>query len=239
MKNNTGCGNGHSVCPTPATHKVKSISMPGEFDVFSGGKEKTVVLGNVFVQSLTEADIHLPTHAREIKHIKKNVSLTQCKAIPDALNDKTVNLFIEGVVHKNIQYVESSFGVVRDFSVDIPFKAFDRIRLKKEVESDFSIKDNILQTRQLAHDKMGADRCEFGSLTFEINNEPIECKLLASAVNQWDISNNFDNWSRFKTITEKMDVILAIQLSQKQFYPSSSSSDSEDIHDKFKNFIKI
>lgn len=244
MKKNTGCGNGHNECPPlPTNDRAKSSSMPSESFVFSGGKEKTVILGDVFIQSLTEADFKLPTYAREIKHIRKNVSLTQCHAQPDIFNDKVVKLFVEGIVHKNIQYVEEGFGVVKDYSIDVPFKVYDRIKLSKDVESPFglpySIKDNVLQRRQLAEDGMGADRCESGSLTFEINNEPIHCKLLASAVNQWDIAKNFDNWGRFNKVTEKMDIALVVRLTQQQSDISSKSEPNmEDIHKKFKEITK-
>ncbi|WP_430788252.1 CsxC family protein [Virgibacillus flavescens] len=244
MKKNTRCGNGHNGCPSlPATNKAKSRSMPSEFFVFSGGEEETVILGDVFIQSLTEADFYLPTYAREIKHIKKNVSLTQCHAQPDIFEDNVVKLFVEGIVHKNIQYVEGSFGEVKDFSIDIPFQAYDRITLTSDVEAPlgfpFSVKDNVVQRRQLAEDGMGADRCQFGSLTFEFNNEPINCKLLASAVNQWDITKNFDNWGRFNKVTEKMDIVLAVRLTQKQSANAVvPETNTNDIYNKIKKITR-
>ncbi|WP_198162677.1 CsxC family protein [Halobacillus mangrovi] len=222
MRKNTGCGNGHKKCPPlPSNEVAKSRSLHTDtFGVPFGDEEKTVVLQDVFIQSLTEADFYLPTYARAIKNIEKNVFLTQCKAIPVPGFPCKVKLFVEGFVHKNIQYVEEGFGNVKDFSIDIPFKAYDLVKLEKPVKfpfgTEFSVKDNVLQYRELAKDGMGADRCEFGSLTWEINNEPIECKLLAHAVNQLDIVHNFDNWGRFNKITEKMDITLVIKLTQKQ-----------------------
>jgi hypothetical protein len=225
MKKNTGCGYGHGhdkKCPPLSSDVAKSRSLFTESEEFStpGSTEDTVVLGDVLIQSLTEADFKLPSYARAIKNIEKNVSLTQCKAIPVVGNNGFVKLFVEGVVHKNIQYVEDGYGYVKDYSIDIPFKAYDQIELATDVAEPFgfeySVKDNVLQRRELAKDGMGAKRCEFGSLTFEINNEPIKCKLLASAVNQWDIVHHFDNWGRFNKVTEKMDINLVIKLTQKQ-----------------------
>ncbi|MBN9654795.1 hypothetical protein J0K78_11010 [Halobacillus sp. GSS1] len=224
MKKNTGCGNGYGhgkKCPPLSSDVAKSKSLFTASEEFSSDDmEQTVILGDVLIQSLTEADFELPSYARAIKNIEKNVSLTQCKAIPVVGNPGYVKLFVEGVVHKNIQYVEDGYGYVKDYSIDIPFKAYDQVQLANPVDYPFgfeySIKENVLQRRELAKGGMGANRCEFGSLTFEINNEPIKCKLLASAVNQWDIVHHFDNWGRFNKVTEKMDINLVIKLTQKQ-----------------------
>ncbi|CAM4259939.1 CsxC family protein [Lederbergia lenta] len=227
MKQNTNCGSGsHKECPPQkACDQVKSNTLFSEAEQFAtpGALEETVVLGDVLIQSLTEAHIHLPSYATDIKHIRKNVSLTQCKALPVAGNPNFVKLFVEGYVHKNIQYAEDCNGYLRDYSVNVPFKVYQQVELANPLVfpfGEFSVKNNVLERRELASDGHGADRCNFGSLTFEINNEPVHCKLLASAVNQWDITNNFDNWGRFNEITEKMEVILVIKLSQKQQDPT-------------------
>ena len=224
MRKNTGCGNGYGhgkKCPPLSSDVAKSKSLFTASEEFSSDDtEETIILGDVLIQSLTEADFELPSYARAIKNIEKNVSLTQCKAIPVVGNPGYVKLFVEGVVHKNIQYVEDGYGYVKDYSIDIPFKAYDQVELANDVQYPFdfpySVKDNVLQRRELSKDGMGADRCEFGSLTFEIYNQPIKCKLLASAVNQWDIVHHFDNWGRFNKVTEKMDINLVIKLTQKQ-----------------------
>ncbi|WP_208639651.1 CsxC family protein [Halobacillus trueperi] len=224
MRKNTGCRNGYGhgkKCPPLSSDVAKSKSLFTASEEFStDDTEETIILGDVLIQSLTEADFELPSYARAIKNIEKNVSLTQCKAIPVVGNPGYVKLFVEGVVHKNIQYVEDGYGYVKDYSIDIPFKAYDQVELANDVQYPFdfpySVKDNVLQRRELAKDGMGADRCEFGSLTFEIYNQPIKCKLLASAVNQWDIVHHFDNWGRFNKVTEKMDINLVIKLTQKQ-----------------------
>ncbi|WP_197061424.1 CsxC family protein [Halobacillus sp. BBL2006] len=232
MRKNTGCGNGHKKCPPmPQNDVAKSRSLSTQSEQFAvqGAEEETVVLGDVLIQSLTEADFHLPSYATAIKNIEKNIHLTQCKAIPVPGNRNYVKLFVEGFVHKNIQYVEDGYGYVKDYSIDIPFKAYDQVQLANPVEYPFdfeySVKDNVLQYRELAKNGMEADRCEFGSLTFEINNEPIKCKLLASAVNQLDIIHNFDNWGRFNKVTEKMDINLVIKLTQKQQDPDPNLPD--------------
>ncbi|WP_313800721.1 CsxC family protein [Cytobacillus sp.] len=226
--NNGCCGQGvaqnskHEVCPPlPACQEAKSKTLFCEADQFAAADtiEETVVLADVLIQTLSEADVQLPVPARDIKQIRKNVKLTQCKALPVVGNPLLVKLFVEGFVHKNIQFVDSCSGFVRDFNVNVPFKCFQQVELANPVAfpfGEFSVKSNVLERRQLAKDGMGADRCNFGSITFEVNTEPINCKLLASAVNQWDILHNFDQWGRFNKITEKMEVILILKLTQRQ-----------------------
>ncbi|KON88350.1 hypothetical protein AF332_17095 [Sporosarcina globispora] len=250
MKNNTGhgCGcNDHKACPPmPAGHEVKSKSTGCDIDTFLiGGTEETVVLADVTVETLVEADIHLPTFATDIKNIRKNVHLTQCKATPDFSDPFRVKLFVEGFVHKNIQFVDGG-SCVRDFSVNVPFRCFDFVDLINPVAfpfgDPFSSKDSgNLEIREISKDGMSADRCNFGSITFEINNEPIKCKLLASQVDQWDILSDFDNWGRFNKITEKMNVVLFLKLSQKQQVAEPSpngSTGAEAMAAKFKKITR-
>lgn len=251
MKSNTGhgCGcNDHKACPPmPANDEVKSKSGQCRTDTFLiGGTEETIVLADVAVETLVEADIHLPSHATDIKTIRKNVHLTQCKATPDFSDPFRVKLFIEGFVHKNIQFVDGGHGCVKDFSVNVPFRCFDFVNLINPVafpfNDQFSSKNSEnFEIREIAKDGMGADRCNFGSITFEINNEPIHCKLLASQVDQWDILNHFDNWGRFDKITEKMSVNLFIKLSQKQQVQEPSpngAAGAETIVDRFNRITR-
>lgn len=191
-----------------------NTNLPSAVDV-------AVPLVDVLLQADVEANISLPTSAREIKWMRKNISLRQCKAVPSILDPTgTVKLFITGVVHKNIQYVESASGFMRDYSVDVPFSCIQSVELENELfyplGFEFSNKNSVLERRQIAKDGHGADRCETGSLTFEIYNEPITCKIMASAVNSLDIYHNFDNMGRFNQVTEKMEVLLLVKLTQKQ-----------------------
>lgn len=222
MRKNTGCGNSHKKCPPLPKNDVAENARSLFTDVNelnNNDLEITRVLQEVDIQSMTEAEFHLPTFAREIKSIRKNVRLTQCRAIPvKGSNRFKVKLFVEGFVHKNIQYTEDGYGTLKDYSIDIPFKAYHVVDLKNQyTHIDFSSKNNNnMEYRELADDGFGADRCEFGSLTTEFYNEPIQCKILQSEVIQLDIVSNFDNWGRFNKITEKMDINLRVKLTQLQ-----------------------
>jgi hypothetical protein len=259
MMKNTGCGcngNGHNDCP-PKMECDKVHSKSGECNItpfaVSGAEELTVVLADVVLQTQVEADIKLPSHARDIKSIRKNVKLTQCKVVRNSFDptNLTAKLFVEGFVHKNIQYVEDCQGWVKDYSVNVPFRCFQIVPLTLPAEypfGEFSIKNNILERRELAADGMGADDCTTGSLHFEIFTEPVQCKLLFAVVDEWDLFRNHDNWGRFDKIVEKMDVVLGIKLFQKQQEPTpiptptvgggfGTFSQPETIYDRFRNII--
>ncbi|PAE26329.1 MULTISPECIES: CsxC family protein [Bacillaceae] len=220
-----GCGSSDKCPPLPKCDTAKShthfcdVGDPQN----TGGVEQTIILGDVPIQTLTEADIYLPSYATEIKQIRKNVYLTQCKAVPvipegfPETPPTSVKLYVEGYIHKNIQYVDDCEGYVKDYSVNVPFKCYSLVNTLPEIDWEFSNKNsNSNEIRELAKNGMGADRCSFGSFTFEFLNEPIKCKLLNASVTQMDILSDFDKWGRFDKITEKAEVNLLVRLTQRQ-----------------------
>jgi hypothetical protein len=221
-----GCGKGHGhghdshKCPPLHTCDVAKSKSTG-CDVTANAPndiEQNVILADLNLSIPVEAHIKLPTFARDIKEIRKNVHLTQCKVVPTAFDPTRVTLFVEGYVHKNIQYSEFCHGYLKDYSVNVPFKCYETIDLTNPANTPFPSSKNSTarELRQLAKNKMEADRCNFGSQTFEFYNNPIDCRLQFSFVDQWDILHNFDKWGRFNKITEKMNVTLSLLLTQKQ-----------------------
>ncbi|MBT2686884.1 hypothetical protein J7I93_01675 [Bacillus sp. ISL-47] len=226
-----GCGKGHDHGKCPAMPACDTAKSHGHFceagTVLNPGEvEETIILGDVPVQALTESDICLPSYATDIKVIRKNVYLTQCRAIPaapDADDEEgtttNVKLFIEGYIHKNIQYVEDCEGYVKDYSVNVPFKCYTRVTDLAPIPVPlFSSKNSTNnEIREIAKDGMGANRCAFGSNTFEFLNEPIKCKLISWNLTEADYLSNFDKWGRFDKFVEKDDINLVLRLTQKQF----------------------
>ena len=103
-----------------------------------------------------EADIDLPTPAREIKSVRKNVTLKQCRAVPSSQSPNVVKVFITGVLHKNIQFIEECSGFVRDHSVDVVFTTIKRVKLDNPVmnpfgqqDIEFSQKTSVAEYREL------------------------------------------------------------------------------------------
>jgi hypothetical protein len=178
--------------------------------------DTAVALAEIELTANVEADIHLPTPASEIKNIRKNVSLTQCKAVPSLSGPGFVSLFITGFIHKNIQYSDGS-GFIRDYHVDVPFSCNQTVELVNPTDFAFSsVKNTVFERRERAKKGNGADRCTHSQINFEFFNEPIDCKLLAAFINEVDLLKNFQKCGRFNKITEKMEVVLFIKLLQNQ-----------------------
>jgi hypothetical protein len=247
MKKNTGCNDSHGCPPSLACDKAKTkIS---DCELFPGPitsnapitrvLDALVPLAQFELEVDVEADVYLPTAAREIKWIRKNVTLTQCKAVPSSQLRATdsphpgfvVKLYISGILHKNIQYVEDCSGFVKDYSVDVHFNCVERIVLTNPIRRPiaasnglpddiaYSQKASVMEYRELADDGMGANNCVTGSETFEFFNEPIECKLLGQRTREIDLLKDYDSWGRFRKITEKAEIRLFLKLLQMQQVP--------------------
>ncbi|MFC0562384.1 CsxC family protein [Halalkalibacter alkalisediminis] len=175
-----------------------------------------VPLAEIELTANLEAKITLPTPAKEIKNIRKNVFLTQCKAVPSLSGTNFVSLFITGFIHKNIQYADGS-GYIRDYEVDVPFSCNQTIELANLRDPALtSLKNTVLERRELAQSKHSADQCQYSQVNFEVFNEPIECKLLATFINEVDILKKYDKRGHFNKITEKMELLLFLKLLQVQ-----------------------
>jgi hypothetical protein len=198
---------------------AKTIRVDCEGTSYFGGKAFVpIVLADAELQALVESEIKLPTAAREIKSIKRNVTVTQCKAIPSIISGKPeVKVFISGVIHKNIQYVDDYKGYVHDFAVDVPFSCNEKFRVFEKPDEYFSQKSTLTNERIFIDKKgHGANHHESGGATFEFYNQPIKCELLFSVVNDLDLFKEEDKYGRFHKITEKAEVVIFFKLTQKQ-----------------------
>ncbi len=243
MKRNTGkCGNKYGYCPPmQGVDKAKThdhFCTVGDLDN-QRTIERTVILADAPVSSRVEADIKLPTFASDIKHIRKNVHLTQCQVVPVEPTNTSIpvgetnllDLYIEGYVHKNIQYAEGPEGYVKDYSVNVPFKCYERIELDTNNTANIATSQKSNQIQEIrVTDKagMGADRCEYGSVTFENFNQPVECHMLRARVSQRDFSENFNTWGQFNKVTEKMAIDFVVRLTQLQRRPNAGDNPGED-----------
>ncbi len=150
---------------------------------------------------------------------------------PAATTTDLLDLYIEGYVHKNIQYSEGPEGYMKDYSVNVPFKCYERVELTASGNTANiapSQKSNQIQEIRVTDDAgMGADRCEFGSITFENLNRPVECRLLRARVSQRDFSENFNTWGQFNKVTEKMAIDFVVRLTQVQRRPGAGDNPGE------------
>lgn len=235
MKQNTGCGSNDNSCPPlDSCGEATVVRVDCDFDDFKprGVKldvpviDALVALAEVVIEADVEAIIPLPEgeSAREIKVIRKNVSIKQCKAVQSSKGPKHVKLYVTGVVHKNIQFVDSCSGNIRDFSIDVPFTCIQKVKLRNPIRDpwgkkgvQFSSKaSDAHEYREIAKNGHEANRCVGGSKTMEVFNEPIECKLLAAEIREMDLFKDFDPLGNFNSITEKMEVTICIKLLQRQ-----------------------
>ncbi|WP_052144622.1 CsxC family protein [Halalkalibacter okhensis] len=227
----------HEKCPSPKPGDEAKVSASdctsANLEVVGNQLEVPVIdtpvaLAEIELATNVEAHIKLPTPAKEIKNIRKNVYLTQCKAVPSLRGPEFVSLFVSGFIHKNIQYTDGS-GYIRDYSVDVPIHCNQTVALENPTDFAFpSIKNTVLERRELAKDKHGANRCAHSQINFEFFNEPIKCKLLASFINEVDLLKDFDKWGRFDKITEKMEVVLFLKLLQTQQVALDADDDDDN-----------
>jgi hypothetical protein len=214
-----------------------------------------VVLGETTVQIDMTAKIHFPEPVLEIKAVKKNFKLTQCRLLLP-----TNKLFIKGFVRKNIQYAtpRSSFkhGVVssiRSLTVDVPFETvteIDFINLpqfnknpdrqeftfftKNELPKGFSQKEHLLS----------GDFSQFDQISGEVFNELPYCELLSSHFIEYDealdremgkVYDKDGKWvdapfeeGTFKKLEEKMVIELTLKILQQQQVEINGSCKGKD-----------
>jgi hypothetical protein len=185
------------------------------------------------------SEIRLDEPAIEIKRIKKNLYLTQCKLlnIDDCNRGK---LFISGFVRKNIEYATvigkspinySLCGDIRHTTVRIPFECVTMVEYicpPEFCDSGFTKEVEIFTDRigecQPCEDRiMGKNPCEQEFKHFECFSEKVFCELVEAKIIEQDIRRNpVMLWSQmpseqlFDCFTEKMVIYVRLKVLQNQ-----------------------
>lgn len=190
-----------------------------------------VVLAEFDVEINTEAKIKLEEEAIEIKRIKKNVFITQCRLIA-----KTNKVFLEGYIRKNIEYATKGCvscngkcvaGDIKHTTCYIPFRCITKVNFKKQ--PDFMKNKPVREIEYLDCD-CGCDQTKPNKREMDrehvlIFNEPVFCELEEARIFEADIQEDGKEIScktreeSFQCITEKMVICLRIKLLQKQQIP--------------------
>ena len=187
-----------------------------------------------------EAIITLPTKALEIKMVKKNLKITQCRffnSVPTApgIPHDTPKLFLGGFVRKDIQYSEVARqtattveGTIKDFVVNIPISCvvdlgkqfiFPPVHFDQQKEYEFS-KSTPLPCGFSSKDHMlSSDISEFNLVSQNFLNSLPSCELVFTQINEMDSALDrvplhggpFDE-GVFRTLQEKMIVLIQIRL---------------------------
>lgn len=197
-----------------------------------------VVIAEKIIQIDIESVIKLEEPAIEIKRIKKNIFLTQCKLLPRSGMTcdgkiKSGKLFLKGYIRKNIEYATAKChrddkivsGDIRHTTVNIPFECITLIKYAvppvfctRETQSELEIFDPCV---------LGKDMREQDFVDFECFTERPYCELEDVKIVEVDIEKDIDGhdmdccccedkFEAFQTITEKMVVYLRLKVLQNQ-----------------------
>lgn len=157
-----------------------------------------VVLAEPVVQIDVESVIQLEEPAIEIKRIKKNVFVTQCKLI-DTGYGKSGKLFLSGFVKKNIEFATADCinkqkkgvsGRIQHTTVNVPFNCVTKVHFvtppqlskKGNVEETASFFKEIKGDEFCGQEIIGNDPCELAFKHTEFFNERIFCELVEAKI---------------------------------------------------------
>ncbi|MDF2671741.1 MAG: hypothetical protein K0R09_6 [Clostridiales bacterium] len=215
---------------------------------YPGYAKIPIVLGEFTVQIDVESKIKLDEPAIEIKRIRKNVFLTQCRLIPG-----TNKLFLEGYVRKNIEYATKDgskkdviCGDIKHTTVKVPFKCVTKVCFNNYPKLFSSPVPN--EVEYFDKKAMGKDMKEQDIISTEFFNEKVFCELEKAHIYEADIVEDYDkiechpNEFLFSYFIEKEVIYLTIKLLQKQqayHFPNDKSCEPELSSDERKNMVKV
>lgn len=213
---------------------------PHRYDMNGGLIAKVpVLIAEPKIEIDVEAEIKLDEPAVEIKRIKKNLFLTQCKLLSHDKGKKG-KLFIGGFVRKNIEYATvvgqspmyySLCGNIRHTTVKVPFECVAEVNFicpPEFCESSFSkeieIFSHMVSECSPCEDKIiGHDPCEQQYKHYECFSEEVFCELVDVKIMEVDIRKNpvllwnqSPNEQLFDCLVEKMVISLRLKLLQNQ-----------------------
>jgi hypothetical protein len=185
-----------------------------------------VVLAERTVQVDVEAKIKLDHPAIEIKRIRKQLFLTQCKLLP-----RVGKLFLSGYVRKNIEYATSKCGYgdcvsgdIKHTTCNVNFDCVTFIPYELGAFPVFSANFEPSLVQTFDPKVMGASQCEQDFESIQYFNEKIFCELVSVRFDEVDITcddkkairGGWDDEFEFTKITEKLTMFITFKLLQYQ-----------------------
>ena len=225
VKKKCVCGQPNSQCkcllpPASVWAQSRVHSIAAEQFTEVGAISERVILAEVLFESVLEANFCLPGPARTITPISRRVMLTKCRVIPVINNPRLADVILEGVVHMHFNYVRDITRVVKDFSVNVPFRIYERVELANELdnrtEQIFGNAD-VLQ----ADETDSVYRLNNESLTVEVFHEPVDVSVMLAGINVREFNPIRDGLNRISEVNVMMDLHLAVQLNQFQRFPDT------------------
>lgn len=214
-----------------------------------------VVLAEPVIQVDVESVIKLEEPAIEIKRIKKNLFITQCKVVNIGC-ENAAKLFLSGYVRKNIEYAtsdcyghkgESISGDIKHTTVQVPFRCVTKVSF--DSPAIFNYQQPPREASLFFEQKKGKDCCEQSILGsnpceqnfehFECFNEEIFCELEESKIYEVDIhkKGKNDHCDKCEPCSYDKD-----SLGQKDFYDDKDDFDKysfNEITEKMVIFIRL
>lgn len=224
------------ITPNPVFPTTATLQMCTPIEIVQ--TSPTTVLVTVSIPA--ETIFTLPTKALELKRIKKNLKITQCRffnfspPVPGKPQDSP-KLFLGGYVRKDIQYSEATHqtaytvaGVIKDFVVDIPYTCvIDLGRdlvipptlFSQQLEYEFLSSKPLPSGFSPKDTLMSGDISELNMVSNEFLNQLPTCRLVYSQINEMDdaidrtplIGGPFEEGT-FRTVQEKMIILIQLQL---------------------------
>lgn len=205
-----------------------------------------VVLTEQKIQIDVEAEVAFAEPVLEIKRIKKNIFIDQCKAIviaPYAKPWPRGKLFISGFVRKNIEYATVECrskglksGDIKHLTVKVPFKCVTEIEFNiappvmpcPYEQEEFETLGESCDCK--CHNMLtGKKECEEIFITQEDFMEEIFCELEGAKIFEIDLHDNMEKKEKtFTDMVEKMVIYVKIKLLQKQQVKLRRSTYSEN-----------
>jgi hypothetical protein len=210
-----------------------------------------VVLAELTLQTNVDACITFPEPVLEIKDIKKQLKLTQCRLLLP-----TNKLFVKGFVRKNIQYASPSKEIqegthktvssdIHSLTVDVPFQCVTEIKyfltepvmpeVNKRKEFDFLVSKKLPSGFPEKDELQSSDLSQFHQESTQFFNELPFCELVASQIIEWDEA--IDRVSIpghapigegvFYKIEEKMVLDITLKVLQNQQIRVSSTTNDD------------
>lgn len=210
-----------------------------------------VVLAELLLQINVDAIIEFPEPVLEIKDIKKQVKLTQCRLLLP-----TNKLFIKGFVRKNIQYASPSKDIepstkttiasdIHSFTADIPFQCITEIKkfitppvmpeTNNRSEFDFLLSKPLPSGHPEKDEYQSKDLSQFHQESTQFYNELPFCELISSKIIEWDEAIDrkpLPNASPlgegfFTKVEEKMVLDICLKVLQKQQVRVTSTTNDD------------
>ncbi|PRR78879.1 hypothetical protein CLLI_12180 [Clostridium liquoris] len=217
----------NSPCKSEVTPRPVTVKVP-------------VVLTECGITITIQSSLKLEENVLEIKHIRKNVYLNQCKLIPNSEHGKFNNgiLFLEGFIKKNIEYTTKDYntksvlrGKLKHATVKVPFKSTTKITFKTPpkfktniTHDEVELLETSIKVCDICEENIaGENICEKNFKLTEFFNEKVFCELICAEIIESDILENPINKDckssieqTFSNITERVVLLLTIRLLQNQ-----------------------